>query len=310
MASNGHDGPVQMSSPGSDPDEILEYWTEERRANARPVDPPRGDPARGGGATDEIEGSAIAVEADTDASVGPGDAPGPAGPGSALVVGTVPVPNPAAYPHRTVGKLFYQAGGEDVVASAAVVNASGILTAAHCVWSWNTRQWSTNVAFAPAFRCGPDPGYGIWPVGNMFVRNEWIGPPGDVAFDFAFCQIPPRGSTRIGDLTGNLGILVNRPDLQFWDDHGYPGSPIPGYPFDGDRMWNCGGSLTQSVGLTIRKVGNFTPGASGGPWIVQSPEGKFYANGTFSMCFNSPPTESSSPYFRDDVLGLFHTAFG
>ena len=144
----------------------------------------------------------------------------------------------------------------------------------------------------------------------MYVRNEWLGPAVDPGFDFSFCRVPEIQGHHIGDVVGWLGLLVDAPSITSWHDHGYPMRPLHGYPFDGQRMWNCSGDYRQSVALTVRKDGNFTPGASGGPWVVQNRDGNFYANGTHSMWFNDPPTENSSPLFGGVVMDLFRTAFG
>jgi len=291
--------------PATGAEQTLAYWTEERRRAAQPIQPP--DAERIGEPRGEIDLSAPPQT--TESAPGPGSA---ANPGLTLpqVYTTALVAHPDQYPHRTVGKLFFRVGNDDRVASAAVVDEVGILTAAHCVQDPESGQWSTEVAFAPAYDNGANPVYRIWPVGEMFTRTEWLGPPVDVGFDFAFCRIPAMHGINIGAVVGWLGIAINRAEVRYWDDHGYPAQPIPGYPFDGQRMWNCGGDYTQTVGATIRKEGNLTPGASGGPWIVPSDDGSFYANGTYSMWFNNPPTENSTPYFRDVVLQLFHAAFG
>jgi V8-like Glu-specific endopeptidase len=292
-------------SPEFDPAATLEYWTKERMSRALPVEPPQVEPVQG-----EINTSA--PPAQTDASEGPTPRE-TAALREALpqAFATALVSNPTQYPHRTVGKLFVRINNEDRTGSAAVVHRLGILTAAHCVRDPNNGAWATQVAFAPAFDNGPNPNFGgIWPVGPGFVRNEFLGPPVDVSFDFSFCRVPSMRSAEIGDVVGWLGIMVDRPDIRLWHNHGYPGAAIPHFPFDGLRMWNCTGDYSQTVGGTIFKDGNFTGGASGGPWIVPGNQGAFYANGTQSMAFGNPPTQNTSPYFRGVVMTLFHEAFG
>ncbi|HTZ87995.1 MAG TPA: hypothetical protein VMB05_15110 [Solirubrobacteraceae bacterium] len=293
---------VADSSGQGDPDTTLEYWTEERLSRARPVEPPSAEPA-----PREID---MAPPAQTDSSEGPSSAEAAARPELPEAFATAPVAHPAQYPHRTVGKLFLHIDGKDRTASAAVVNRAGILTAAHCVRDPYMGAWATHVAFAPAFDNGVNPAYGLWPIGMMFVRKEWLGPPIDVGYDFSFCRVPPVNGTEIGDLLGWLGVLVNRQDIRYWNDHGYPGAAIPNFHFNGQQMWNCGGDFSQLVGSTVFKDGNLTKGASGGPWIVRSDQNLFFANGTYSMFFGDPPTQNTSPYFRDVVMALFRDAFG
>lgn len=304
---------VAQSGPSElDAEAILAYWTEDRRRAARPVQPP--DIGRADDRLDEVDRSA--APSGTDADPGPPDPstdpaltdptptdPAPTGP---QVISTARVAHPDQYPHRTVGKLFFRRGNEDHVASAAVVNRAGILTAAHCVRDHRTGEWSTHVTFAPGYH-GHVPAFGIWPVGVMFTPSQW---PANTDHDFSFCRVPERNGSQIGDAVGWLGITVNQHAIRYWNNHGYPAAAIPGFPFDGHQMWNCGGDHTQTVGATIRKQGNLTPGASGGPWIVRSDDGSFFANGTCSKWFGNPPTENSSPFFGHDVLNLFGAAFG
>jgi V8-like Glu-specific endopeptidase len=297
---------VSESEVSKAADAAVEYWTEERQRNARPVDPPSEELARDTPDRGEVDPSATPTA--TEASEGPAGSAA-VWPQAPEVFATQLVAQPGQFPHRTVGRLFFRTSGQDTCASAAVVNQRGILTAAHCIRNPYTGQWSTDVAFAPAYDNGVNPPFGLWAIGRMWVRNEWLGPPVDVSFDFGFCTVQSRNGMEIGDLVGWLGVVGDRPDLRYWDNHGYPEAPIPGYNFNGLRMWNCGGDFSQAVGLTIRKDGNFTGGSSGGPWIVRH-AGSFAANGTQSMRFNDPPTENSSPYFRDVVAQLYRDAFG
>lgn len=302
MTTDNPPGTSRSGPPAIGAEATLAYWTEERRRAARPVQPP--DTQRAEQLAGEIDRTA--APAAIDGHPGPGPAANP-GRTEVQAITTALVAHPDQYPHRTVGKLFFRVGDLDYVGSAAVVNQAGILTAAHCVRDPHTNRWSSHVAFAPGYDNGVNPHYGIWPVGEMVTDRQW---PADVTYDFAFCQVPARTDTQIGDLLGWLGIVVNRSEIGYWDDHGYPAQPIPGFPFTGQAMWNCGGNRTQTVGATVRKEGNLTPGASGGPWIVRSDDGHFYANGTLSMVFNNPPTQNSTPYFRDAVMNLFHAVFG
>ena len=295
------------SHPTGDPHEIVEYWTEERRRAAVPAEPPSQELAQDSRHLGDVGPSGPPEHTEwSEGSGGRGD-PFAAEKVEAFVTGLQP--NPSAYPQRTVGKLFYTSRGRDFVASGVVVNRSGILTAAHCTRSHEDGQWSTNVAFAPAYDNGFG-AFGLWPVGVMFVANAWLGPPVDLSFDFSFCRVPTQQGLEIGDVVGYLGILINQPNVRMWHDLGYPSRGIPGYNFDGQRMWTCTGDYNATVGGTIRKDGNLTDGASGGPWIVESPDPRFLVNGTYSMWFNDPPTLNTSPYFRDAVMHLFNDAFG
>ncbi|MHB9856722.1 trypsin-like serine peptidase [Streptomyces sp. YIM S03343] len=261
--------------------EINEYWTPERMAAAVPED-------------------ALAEAAEI-------PAPRAELPGAFK---TTLVQNPADSPYyRRAGVLFYVRDGVDLQGSASAITHNGILTAAHCLYGSTVRKYITKGAYVPGYKDLREP-LGRWPLfGQPVVPDAWKA---DVnrAWDYGFCKVGLGGDNGykvLGNVTGYFGLLVERPEVREWDVLAYPAVAIPGYLFDGHRMWSCQGGFTRQPSFhTIGKEGNLTAGSSGGPWLIP---GHPYANGVQSYGSDTFPGEDFSPYFDADVLKLYNKAF-
>lgn len=104
-----------LSTPGPEQshDEIMAYWTEEREANAIPMELP--------GRKEK--------------------------PQCILSYGTA-VKNRNDYPYNAIGKMYFTNNDKDYHCTAwvpAAVRNHGFVTAAHCVFSPTTKKWSTNI---------------------------------------------------------------------------------------------------------------------------------------------------------------------
>ena len=267
-----------------------EYWTEERRAAAKPIPFPK-----------------VAAEkrpVQPEAVGKPGyEAPGrpkeaPEGIISGAAGGNA-VANPLAYPYSTCGKLFFTQGGQDFSGSAAVVQPNVLLTAGHCVFNGG---WSSNVTFFPSYpkRAVGDPAREFF-YSYIAAWTAWTN-NGNRAYDYGMVWIdnPP------GNRVGWLGILWNASNSgRTWDAVGYPATPAP--PFNGSTMDEAVGTAASSsvagtMGLTND---NMEHGSSGGPWITDfngSP--REYANGLQSFHIHDGDFVEYGPYFTADVKGL------
>jgi V8-like Glu-specific endopeptidase len=274
-----------------------EYWTEERRAAARPVptpkapaqthpapetqDQPKGEP----GQTDCGHGE----EKDLSAHLEPRGMGGQA------------VAQPLNYPYRTVGKLFFTQNGGGFSGSAALISPNILLTAGHCVYEGG---WSTNMAFYPSYgnRAANDPAYKF----NYSYLACWTAwsQQGNRAYDYGMVWIPDAPGNQIGW----LGTLWNAPTAnRTWDAVGYPGLPTP--PFNGNAMDEAVGQYASSstsgvFGLTND---NMEQGSSGGPWITAWNESSpTHANGLQSFHIHDGDTTEYGPYFTQDLNGLMN----
>jgi V8-like Glu-specific endopeptidase len=311
-------------------DDILEYWTPEREAEAQPRDIVRSGspPAPAGGgpqagpfpipdATGE-EGSAPG--ASTSQPQSGSFSPEPAGPQAA----TRATPRWVRYtgntkqlPFKQIGVLFFvdPSTGDDYTCSASVVNsanASVIWTAGHCVYDPDKDVWMTKVKFAPGY-AKPNKPYGDWPVkmqpGPLLYSTIGWTRDGDFDYDFGAVVVARKGGKRIGDVVGGgQGILWNPKNIPVLADLGYPANPQP--PFFFGRPYVCGSKVVtrdkgQPAPLGIDCY--FGEGASGGPWIVdyRRARGWGYVVSVNSYGYTNTRKYYYGPYPGDAVKGVY-----
>lgn len=281
-------------------EEILEYWTPERMAEAEPVPfPPYprtepGEPGRGHAASQR----------------GP-DA-------QAYQTTMIKAPKIHLPPYRCAGKLFWTFGSRSFAGSAAVVDEKGLMTAAHNLYDHRTKQWADNIKFCPAFTANASNKYGSWTYREYAVPREWEAPDlsARIGYDVGLVKLNIGGNDwkPIGQVVGQLELVVNEPlneDLQ-WFTLGYPARPITGYNFNGQEMWECQGNYIQKFEdeNLVNKEGNLTGGSSGGPWLLKS--GLIvssFANGTQSAELPGED-ENFTSYFTDWVMAFYKEYFG
>jgi len=271
-----------------------EYWTEERRAAAKPVPLPKVPPGTAPAATEpEKRGETGHTQHGHGEEKNPETHVEPRGLGGQAVAA------PLNYPYRTCGKLFFTQGGSGFAGSAAMITPNILLTAGHCVYSGG---WSTNVAFYPSYgkRASNDRAYKF----NYNYVAAWTAwtQHGNRAFDYGMVWF----DSAPGNIIGWLGTLWNAPTAgRTWDAVGYPATPNP--PFNGNVMDECVGSVASSstsgtIGLTND---NMEHGSSGGPWITAWNEtARTHANGLQSFHIHDGDTTEYGPYFTQDLKGL------
>jgi V8-like Glu-specific endopeptidase len=271
-----------------------EYWTEERRAAAKPVPMPKVSAGNAPAATEpEKRGETGHTQHGQGEEKNPEQHVEPRGTGGQAVGA------PLNYPYRTVGKLFFTQGGSGFSGSAAMITPNILLTAGHCVYNGG---WSTNVAFYPSYgkRASNDKAYKF----NYNYVAAWTAwsQHSNRAFDYGMIWF----NSAPGNIIGWLGTLWNAPTGgRTWDAVGYPATPNP--PFNGNVMDECVGSVASSstsgtIGLTND---NMEHGSSGGPWITAWNETvRTHANGLQSFHIHDGDTTEYGPYFTQDFKGL------
>jgi hypothetical protein len=211
--------------------------------------------------------------------------------------------NNTNYPERVVGRLFMVTNtGGLASCSAALVNRRLLLTAGHCVCDGNGNFYG-NFYFSPAHKNGDEP-YGRGYAAYLYVYNDYLN-TGVWALDMAMITL----TADMGNSLGWLGYSTNRdPASQYWIQYGYPAQD----PFDGNWLVVVG----SGMGYRVSGIGSpypiavgsiFTPGASGGPWIVQDGD-NIYANGVNSCKPVSCAETTISPHFGDAAWTLYITA--
>jgi hypothetical protein len=204
------------------------------------------------------------------------------------------------YPERVVGRLFMVTNtGGLASCSASLVNRRLLLTAGHCVCN-GSGSWYSNFYFSPGHKNGSEP-YGRGYAANLYVYSDYLN-TGVWALDIAMIIL----TADMGNSLGWLGYSTGRnPADQLWLQFGYPAQN----PFDGNWLV----SVLSRMGYRVSGIGSpypvavgsiFTPGASGGPWIVTSGS-NLYANGLNSAKPTSCAETTISPYFGDLAWNLY-----
>lgn len=281
------------------------YWSEERRAVAKPVPMPKPVP--------------VPKSVSRERSAGVGEAPPTGEMGHTQHSGGVhkkgvrlegpwtshpgqAVADPLGYPYRTVGKLFFTRNGSDLVGSAALISPNILLTAGHCVYEGG---WSTDLEFYPSYgkRAVTDPAYrfrgscaACWP--------EWAN-GSDYAYDYGMIWIDAAPGNEIGW----LGTLWNAPlGGRTWEAVGYPILPSP--PFNGNTMVSVVGqsAFVPPPFNNVIALGSddMEEGSSGGPWITTWDEkSPTHVNGLQSYHEQDDSVEYG-PYFTQDLNFLMN----
>jgi V8-like Glu-specific endopeptidase len=290
-------------------EEIRAYWTPERRAAAKPkvwTPPttlqPRSESLPPTGERKVIPG----YDPKAIHRYDPTQSPEASEVGSPLT--TSPVEDPTLFPWRTVGKLYFTAGGVEYQGSACVIYYNTLLTAAHNIYE--DKIWSENYEFVPALLSDGFAPYGVWtvPNRNAFVMSEWTDSVnGDEAYDVGVLRYPRcPGKGRIGDVVGRLGLIYNQPinpPSPVWMELAYPGAADRNY--NSRMMYEDIGKCSRWIekNYIVAKAGELPEGASGGPWLLWAgvgPNTKYWVNGIRSSESNGT-WASGSPYFRKSI---------
>jgi len=175
-----------------------------------------------------------------------------------------------AYPHVTVGKLFFTVGGSPYVCSASVIQRRVVATAGHCVHSGTAAGFHSNIVFVPAFRDGTAP-LKQWSWRYMTTTGAWASGGGAVpnAGDFAMIEVADQPMvaggplTKLGNVTGWLGWQTG----SLMNNH----TSKLGYPCNLDscqKMQNVTSSAYRAVAPNNVEYGSDARGgSSGGPWV-------------------------------------------
>ncbi|WP_017571893.1 trypsin-like serine peptidase [Nocardiopsis halotolerans] len=232
---------------------VLDYWTEERMAAARPI-------------TSMLEGALPLPgdEAPTDDTVEHQAAPRPDSTGERWTAGGLVT--------RTTGKVYLTMNGRDFTCSASVVDAanrSTVVTAGHCAKD-GRGSWARNWTFVPGHAAGDSP-YGRFTASDMLVPPQWSRQADD-SYDFAMVVLNRDDGTTVQERVGSQRIAFGtwseeraREGVQVYT-FGYPAAS----PYEGRYLHYCSGrTVPDTGGTTANGVRcSMTQGSSGGPWFT------------------------------------------
>jgi len=265
------------------PEDIQEYWTKERRDKAKPKPLPE------------------VPDQETD-----GDRPSPKKPiitpphtsknhknrdlevseGLAILVA-----DPASFPWRCNGKLYFTWKGEDWVGSAGSILLEVLLTAGHN--KYDEGEWSDDFMYWPGYpEYDKEPKSFGW--SRVSIFTAWMEDR-NFAFDYAMIHTdePLTG-------IGSMGVIRNlSPEGKTWTAIGYPAEP----PYGGEQMYKTTGKYVSGTSIITMDNNDMTRGSSGGNWWYKLGKDQTYINGVQSHR-GAETSYAKSPYIDDEDYSL------
>ncbi|GBF91331.1 hypothetical protein Rsub_03651 [Raphidocelis subcapitata] len=198
---------------------------------------------------------------------------------------------------KPTGKVLMTFGGKRYMCSASLIGKSLLVTAAHCVWDWDTKKNATDVVFVPNYDVAT-------PSTNVeFKALKFMVPPSYTkrtdtcvtdalgvvcANDVALVWLDLNNGKQAFQVAGNryYNYLVNAFEATTAPAAGFAGVTVPkylaitqlGYPYNWDsgrkmQMSNSPGfQLNTAVGTkTVKSIvrgSSLQGGSSGGPWLI------------------------------------------
>ena len=125
--------------------------------------------------------------------------------------------------------------------TGTVISMTSILTAAHCVYSYDKKQWTNMDIFSPGMYKSSsgrfvEP-YGTFEMESVAIYSAYVDHK-HADYDFAIVKLKPLNGKNIGEVNGYAGIRYTDAFSSFLQN-----SMVAGYPDDkglGD-MWTSGG---------------------------------------------------------------------
>lgn len=303
---------------GQSHEEIVNFWTAERIASAKPRDISRGP------GTDRVPS---AKPDNPGGGNGNGNGGGGGGGGDDAVGGASW--NGNGLIQSTTGKILFSIGANYYVCSGTAVTDgtiggdSLILTAGHCVYDESgDGAFVTNFAFMPDFDnsstgsaldCDSTP-YGCWTAKAMVTSSAWAT-AGDFDDDYAFVVVGNgghNGSTSLEATVGVQGIAFNQTHPTAVYAFGYPHAS----PYDGTDLTYCSGTdIDDPYGFTTYGLKcDMTGGSSGGGWYIDFNEstgsGTLTSLNSYKYSRGRYSSYMFGPYFDDYTQATYQAAIG
>lgn len=211
---------------------------------------------------------------------------------------------------KTTGRVFLTLAGVDFVCSAGTVrsrNKDVVVTAGHCVKD-GAGEWAENWTFVPGYRAGGDRPYGSYTARRMFVAGPWSRKSDD-SYDVGMVALNTSGGKHVAEAVGAQEIAFNAARGGRLFGFGYPADP----PYDGEQLFYCSGAVRDDPNGTTRDQGlrcGMTAGSSGGPWLAgfNPASGKGRVVSVSSFKYSDDRDTMYGPYFGDAAQALFRTA--
>lgn len=238
---------------------------------------------------------------------------------------------------KTVGKLFFESGGEVQACTATSVvspHKNLIATSARCLVDRRTGKPVNHPLFVPYYQERNQAPYGMYPVHGTFIHPKFFE---DDSYSYAFATVfngVPLGNVeggfrgqnykdlgRLGDNVGGQGIRWNHEPASSYFAFGYPEGPHPDgtQTFSGDRIEWCHGRPRSIVRGSSRvpKLGidcDFTAGGTGSPILAEYDDGRRsgYLDGIVDLSYDTDKDGRidfvTFSYFDSSVAELYEAA--
>jgi V8-like Glu-specific endopeptidase len=203
-----------------------------------------------------------------------------------LADGVVDLADQNKSPYDRIGRLemrfpSYLPGAYSTCTAQLIGNSGVALTAAHCVFDQNVREWANSVAFRLRYNQGTQAQRLDWEC--MAMVSGW--PNGHYPYDFALIKL--RG-TPPGGLGMTIGVGAAHVDAV-----GYPRAY-----YDTERLVHVTGNKNASnpSAMPGNRMGK---GSSGGAWVMQTPQGLTDAVSVNSFYYTHVRPATVPRYFKD-----------
>ncbi|MBC7715072.1 MAG: trypsin-like serine protease [Rhizobacter sp.] len=94
----------------------------------------------------------------------------------------------------------------EATCTGTLIGPKQIITAAHCVYNFEKKEWSEGLTFTPGKLNKDDPGSGTFSFKKIFIQKEYVDSMAE-EYDFAIVEL----DTNIGDTIGWVGFRSLRP---------------------------------------------------------------------------------------------------
>ena len=156
------------------------------------------------------------------------------------------------YPNSAI--VYISKGGRPYC-TGWMISADTLVTAGHCVYSYERQEWTSGLEFSPGAN-GPERPFETAAATQTWTDTAWIK-NNDPRLDWGLVKLDKP----LGDRTGWFGLTWRSGDYQD------TGVELRGYPYDKapGELWGMGGTVTESRGNQLCYSMDTYPAQSGSP---------------------------------------------